>query len=378
MDFDFSDEQKMFREEVRKALARACPVSEVRKVLEGQCSWAALAWDALVEQGVTAADVAEEHGGLGLGVLELAVAAEEVGYALAPTPLFTSIGLALEVVRRAGSPMQHAAWMPALAQGATTATVALGLHGVLPCLGANGTAEGELTAVPDGLSASTIYFRAMAADGAVRWCRATAESPGCERRAQESIDPTRPLAAVKLRQAAVDVLSGESGAEVVLQAVLQRGAVLLAFEQLGGAARALEDARKYVLDRRAFGRQVGAYQAMKHKLVDIYTAVELARVHVYYSAWALQTQATELPVAAAGARVAASQAYALAAQEGLQAHGGFGFTWAADCHLHYRRARWTALILGDVHTWREQLVGGLMATGTAAVTTADASTNAAA
>jgi len=378
MDFDFSDEQKMFREEVRKALARACPVSEVRKVLEGHGSWAAPAWDALVEQGVTAADVAEEHGGLGLGVLELAVAAEEVGYALAPTPLFTSIGLALEVVRRAGSPVQQAAWMPALAQGANTATVALGLHGVLPCLGADGTAEGELTAVPDGLSASTIYFRAVAADGAVRWCRATAESAGCERRRQESIDPTRPLAAVKLRRAAVDVLSGAASAEAVLQAVLQRGAVLLAFEQLGGAARALEDARKYVLDRRAFGRQVGAYQAMKHKLVDIYTAVELARVHVYYSAWALQTQASELPVAAAGARVAASQAYALAAQEGLQAHGGFGFTWAADCHLHYRRARWTALVLGDVHAWREQLVGSLMSTGTATATTADAATNAAA
>ncbi|MEY4377423.1 MAG: hypothetical protein RJB26_1973, partial [Pseudomonadota bacterium] len=100
-------------------------------------------------------------------------------------------------------------------------------------------------------------------------------------------------------------------------------------------------------------------------LVDIYTAVELARVHVYFSAWALQTNAPELPVAAAGARVAASQAYALAAQEGLQAHGGFGFTWAADCHLHYRRARWSALILGDVHAWRENLVSGLMASGAA-------------
>ena len=181
MDFDFSDEQKMFREEVRKALARACPVAEVRKVLEGQGPWAAPAWDALVEQGVTAADVAEEHGGLGLSVLELAVAAEEVGYALAPTPLFTSIGLALEVVRRAGSPAQQSAWLPSLAQGTATATVALGLHGILPCLAANGTAEGELTAVPDGLSADAVFFRALAADGQVYWCRVTANAAGCER-----------------------------------------------------------------------------------------------------------------------------------------------------------------------------------------------------
>ena len=243
MDFDFSDEQKMFREEVRKALARACPVAEVRKVLEGQGPWAAPAWDALVEQGVTAADVAEEHGGLGLSVLELAVAAEEVGYALAPTPLFTSIGLALEVVRRAGSPAQQSAWLPSLAQGTATATVAVGLHGVLPCLAANGTAEGELTAVPDGLSAEAVFFRALAADGQVHWCRVTANAAGCERRAQDSIDPTRPLAAVKLRQASVEVLAGGADAATVLQGVLHRGAVLLAFEQLGGAARALEDAR---------------------------------------------------------------------------------------------------------------------------------------
>lgn len=365
MDFDFSDEQKMFREEVRKALSRACPISEVRKVLEGQAAFAVPAWSALVEQGVTAADVAETHGGLGLGVLELAVAAEEAGYALAPTPLFTSIGLAVEVVRQAGNETQQADWLPALAQGLETATVALGLHGELPCLTAAGTARGELTAVPDGESAGAVYFRAINDAGKGVWCRVAAEASGLERRQQTSIDPTRPLAALRLADTPVTMLEGGADAAKVLQAVLLRGAVLLAFEQLGGAARALDDARKYVLDRRAFGRQIGAYQAMKHKLVDIYTAVELARVHVYYSAWALQTGAPELTMAAAGARVAASNAYALAAQEGLQAHGGFGFTWAADCHLHYRRARWSALILGNVHDWRERLVAGLRATSSA-------------
>jgi acyl-CoA dehydrogenase len=363
MDFDFSDEQKMFREEVRKALARACPMSEVRKVLEGQAPWAAPAWSALVEQGVTAADVAEVHGGLGLGVLELAVAAEEVGYSLAPTPLFATIALAVEVVRRAGSVAQQLAWLPALAAGRETATVALGLHGVMPCLSVDGSVTGELTAVPEGLTADAVYFRAMAGDGEARWVRVAAGASGMDCRAQESIDPTRPLAVLRFKATPATLLTGVGPAEAAaaLEAVLLRGAVLLAFEQIGGAARALEDARKYVLDRRAFGRQVGAYQAMKHKLVDIYTAIELARVHVYYSAWALQTGAAELPVAAAGARVAASTAYALAAQEGLQAHGGFGYTWAADCHLHYRRARWCALVLGNVHDWRERLVAGLRA-----------------
>jgi acyl-CoA dehydrogenase len=311
---------------------------------------------------VPAADIATEHGGLGLGVLELAVAAEEAGFALAPTPLFASIGLAVEVIRQAGSAAQQAAWLPALAEGRETAAVAPGLHGVLPCLATDGTTvTGQLTAVADGLVADALYFRAEAGDGHERWCRLAAGSAGCTRRAQESLDPTRPVAAINLEAAPVTLLEESRDAAATLEAVLLRGAVLLACEQLGGAARALDDARRYVMDRRAFGRPVGAYQAMKHKLVDIYTAIELARVHVYYGAWALQSGARELPVAAAGARVAATSAYALAAQEGLQAHGGFGFTWAADCHLHYRRARWSALVLGSVHDWRERLVAGLRA-----------------
>ena len=120
---------------------------------------------------------------------------------------------------------------------------------------------------------------------------------------------------------------------------MDRAAVLLAFEQVGGADRALEMAKSYALERYAFGRPIGSYQAIKHKLADIYIKNELARSNAYYGAWALDDGAAELPLAAAAARVAACEAFWFAAKENLQTHGGMGFTWEVDCHLFYRRAQ---------------------------------------
>jgi len=136
--------------------------------------------------------------------------------------------------------------------------------------------------------------------------------------------------------------------------------VLLAFEQVGGATRILEIRRDYSLQRKAFGRQIGSFQALKHKVADIYTANELARVHAYYGAWALSSNAPELPVAAAAARVAASVAFNRAAEEGIEIHGGIGFTWEMDCHLYMRRARHLAQLIGSEHTWRIRLADALI------------------
>jgi alkylation response protein AidB-like acyl-CoA dehydrogenase len=136
--------------------------------------------------------------------------------------------------------------------------------------------------------------------------------------------------------------------------VRQRAAILVAFEQLGGADAALEMSVAYARERKAFGRTIGSYQGIKHKLADIYTVNQLARAHCYYGAWALTADsvstetAPELALAAASARVSASEAYSMAAQESIQVHGGMGYTWELDCHLHYRRARMLAVELGGV------------------------------
>ena len=143
------------------------------------------------------------------------------------------------------------------------------------------------------------------------------------------------------------------------KAISDRAAVLLAFEQVGGADRSLEMAKAYALERYAFGRVIASYQAIKHKLADMYVKNELARSNAYYGAWALNTGAAELPIAASAARVAASEAFWFASKENIQTHGGMGFTWDVDCHLYYRRSRQLALVAGAPRVWKERLVSQL-------------------
>jgi acyl-CoA dehydrogenase len=137
---------------------------------------------------------------------------------------------------------------------------------------------------------------------------------------------------------------------------MDRAAILMAFEQLGGADRALEMARDYALERMAFGRQIGSFQAIKHMLADMYVSATLARSNAYYGAWALATGAAELPIAAATARVSATQAFQHCAKNNIQVHGGMGFTWAFDCHLFYRRSNALALSLGSLSAWEDLLI----------------------
>ena len=141
-----------------------------------------------------------------------------------------------------------------------------------------------------------------------------------------------------------------------VQRLLERAAILVAFEQVGGADASLEMARDYALQRYAFGRPIGSFQAIKHKLADVYVAIELARSNAYYGAWAMAADAAELPLAAATARVSATEAFHLASKENIQTHGGIGFTWDVDCHLYYRRSKQLALALGAAPWWKHRLV----------------------
>jgi alkylation response protein AidB-like acyl-CoA dehydrogenase len=156
-------------------------------------------------------------------------------------------------------------------------------------------------------------------------------------------------------------LGPAGGGAPLLERLLDRAAVLVAFEQVGGAQAALDMGREYAMGRFAFGRPIASFQAIKHKLADMYVAVELARSNAYYGAWALSTDAPELPVAAAAARVSATEAYFHAAKENIQTHGGMGFTWEFDCHLYYRRAKLLALVLGSARRWKDLLMTRLEA-----------------
>ncbi|MEJ0064930.1 MAG: acyl-CoA dehydrogenase family protein [Caulobacteraceae bacterium] len=362
MNFDFSDDQKAIKSEARRFLGARCPIAKARAVLDDPAkSYDAEVWKEVAGQGWLGAAIPEAYGGLGLGHLELCVIAEELGRALAPIPFGSTAYFLAEALMLAGSEAQKQAWLPKIAAGET-----IGCFASVERPGAlteaqvqarveNGKLTGAKLPVTDGDIADVAVVLAREG-GQLSLFLVELGGAGVTRETLQTLDPTRGVAKLAFAGAAAERL-GEAGEGLALaEALLERAAVLLAFEQLGGADRALEMAKGYALERYAFGRPIGSYQAIKHKLADMYVKNELARSTAYYGAWALESGSSELPLAAAQSRVAASQAYWYAAKENLQTHGGIGFTWQMDCHLFYRRAQQLGLVAGGAKAWKERLV----------------------
>jgi acyl-CoA dehydrogenase len=362
MNFDFSPEQQQFREQMRRMLEKADGRGQGRRILEKRCeNYSSSIWHVLAELGVQAAAIPEQYAGLGLGPLELCVAAEEIGRALAPIPFLPSTGICAEAIRLFGSTQQQSDWLPGLAAGST-----IGTWGFAEDHRTASASETRLTSgrlfgakVPvfDGMSATVMLVIATDEHGDRVCALCDLAQPGVMRQPVETIDPSRPAALIRFEGALAEALP--QGDDAAWQRLRERAAVLLAFEQLGGAEAALEMARVYALDRTAFGRKIGSFQAIKHKLSDMYAKIELARCHCYYGAWAISTDAPETPLAAAGARCSAIDAFDYAAQENIQIHGGIGVTWESDCQLFYRRARLNALMLGSRYEWQDRLIAAL-------------------
>ena len=363
MNFDFSADQKSLREQARKFLGEHASSARVRRILEGAAPYDAELWRGMGEMGWLGTAIPEPYGGAGFGYLELCVLAEELGRSLAPTPFASTIYLAGEALLLAGSDAQKKRWLPRITQGAAIGCFAMaeGPHVATPSnLTArveSGHLSGTKMPVLDGDVAD--FAVVLAADGGAGGAGlflVDLNGAGVMRTPVSTVDPTRSHAQIVFQRVAVEPLGGAGQGWPLAQRLLNRAAVLVAFEQLGGAQASLEMAREYALGRFAFGRQIASFQAIKHKLADMYVAVELARSNAYYGAWALSKDAPELPVAAAAARVAACEAYYQAAKENIQIHGGMGFTWEFDCHLHYRRAKLTGLMLGSARRWKDLLV----------------------
>ncbi|HAJ47114.1 MAG TPA: acyl-CoA dehydrogenase, partial [Alphaproteobacteria bacterium] len=185
------------------------------------------------------------------------------------------------------------------------------------------------------------------------------KGPGVTRHRVKTLDPSRDQVEITFAGAPAELLGAQGEGWAITERVLDRAAILTAFEQVGGADATLLQAKDYALNRYAFGRQIASFQAIKHKLADMYVYNELARSNAYYGAWALSTNAPELGIAAAAARVSATQAFHYAAKENIQTHGGMGFTWEFDCHLFYRRSKLLALSLGSERAWKDKLIARL-------------------
>src|SRR5271165_569711 len=366
MNFDFSDEQKQLRDEARKFLGERCPPKAVRAVLDGKEPYDRALWKGLSEMGFLGVAIPESYGGAGAGHLELCVIAEEMGRALAPVPFSSTVYLAAEALLIAGSDAQKQKWLPKIAKGEAIGTLALfeGKGNPSPQaikLAASGnTLNGVKMPVADGAIADFAIVAARTGSGGrendISLFIVDLKGEGVETKALSNIDPTRGQAEITFRNAKAESLGRPGEGWGILTQVLDRAAVLVAFEQVGGADRALEMGRDYALDRIAFGRPIGSFQAVKHMLADMYVSATLARSNCYYGAWALSTNASELPEAAAAARISATQAFQHCSKNNIQVHGGMGFTWEFDCHMYYRRANATALGLGSLSYWEDQLI----------------------
>jgi alkylation response protein AidB-like acyl-CoA dehydrogenase len=366
MNFDFSDEQKQMRDEARKFLAEQCPPKAVREVLDGKAPYDKSLWKGLAEMGFLGVAIPEQFGGAGAGHLELCVIAEEMGRALAPVPFSSTVYLAAEAILIAGSDAQKQKWLPKIASGDAIGTLALfeGKGNPSPKaikLTANGgVLNGVKKPVADGAIADFAVVAARSGtsgrESDISLFIVDLKAGGVEVKPLTNIDLTRGQAEISFKDAKAEPLGAAGEGWGVITQVLDRAAVLMAFEQVGGADRALEMGRDYALDRIAFGRPIGSFQAVKHMLADMYVSATLARSNCYYGAWALSTNAGELPEAAAAARISATQAFQHCAKNNVQVHGGMGFTWEFDCHMYYRRANAVAVGLGSLSYWEDALI----------------------
>ncbi|MDF0582827.1 acyl-CoA dehydrogenase family protein [Bradyrhizobium yuanmingense] len=366
MNFDFSDDQKQLRDQARKFLAEKCSPKAVRVVLDGKTPYDKELWKGLAEMGFLGVAIPEEFGGAGAGHLELCVIAEEMGRANAPVPFSSTVYLAAEALLIAGSDAQKKKWLPAIASGEAIGTLALfeGKGNPAPknvkLTAANGVLNGVKKPVADGAIADFAVVAARTGssgrDNDISLFLVDLKAGGVEVKNLTNLDPTRGQAEITFKDAKAEPLGAAGDGWSILTQVLDRAVVLCAFEQVGGADRALEMGRDYALDRIAFGRQIGSFQAVKHMLADMYVSATLARSNSYYGAWALSTNAAELPEAAAAARISATQAFQHCAKNNIQVHGGMGFTWEFDCHMYYRRANAMAVGLGSLSYWEDQLI----------------------
>jgi hypothetical protein len=366
MNFDFSEDQKLLQKTARDFLAEHSPLSVNRDVLESGKYWNPELWRATAQMGWQGAAIPEEYGGAGFGYLELSLIASEIGRSLAPIPFAQSVYLATEAILLAGQDAQKKQWLTPLASGQAVGTLALAEGTGFPSPASikttlsGGKLSGNKIAVSAGNVATFAVVAARTSSG-VTLALVDLSGAGVTRKAVESIDPTQSLAELQFDGAPAERLGDEGRGYELLEKVLDRAAVLTAFEQVGAAERAFEMTRDFTMGRYAFGRPVASFQALKHRMADEYVALQLATSNCYWGAWALSESSAELGLAGPSARVAATQALDLASVEMVQMHGGVGFTWEYDCHLFYRRAKHLGLLLGGAAHWREKLVQRLVA-----------------
>jgi alkylation response protein AidB-like acyl-CoA dehydrogenase len=365
MDLELSDDEAALRDNVRSVLSGLCPPSVVRAVYDGIAPPAEL-WDQIVALGWPSLAIEERHGGLGLGFVELALVAEELGRAVAPGPLLATTTQFAPAVRELGGDAASARFLPPVAAAGSTGTLAVAERGRWTADAVQARArrdgdrwivDGAKSAVVDGATADEIVVVARSEAGLGAFVIPGAAVVATPRTV---LDPTLPIADVRLDAVAVDadrVLAepGSLHVEAAVERVLQEAAVAVAAMTAGACRHILETTLAYAKVREQYGRPIGSFQALKHRLVEMYLAVERATALVYYAALAIAEDATDRATAAAAAKAAAGDCQRLLAEDGLQLHGGIGFTWEHDLHFSLKRAKTGDALFGGAVAQRAAL-----------------------
>ena len=374
MDFGFSAEQDMLRQTARAFLAENSPPSFVRQMMEDERGYKPELWKDMADLGWLGLAFPEEYGGQGLGFVDLTVILEEMGAVLLPSPFFSSVLLAGQTILIGGSEAQKKTYLAKIADGSLIATLAMtepsgrfdaeGISEVTATATADGfSISGTKLFVPDAHVADVMVVAARTkesddkSDG-ISLFLVEANSPGMATTLLKTMDQTRKQCEVVFDNVTVgrDSLIGmiDMGWPI-LQKVLNIATAALCAEMVGGAQRVLDMSVAYAKERVQFGRPIGSFQAIKHKCAEMMLQVESAKSAAYYAAWAVDEDAPEAPLAVSMAKAYCSDAYRYTAGEGIQVHGGIGFTWEHDMHLYFKRAKYAEFAFGDA-TYHRELV----------------------
>ncbi len=369
MDFGFSDEQEMLRDSAREFLAGECPMTYVRQMMDDERGYSDEQWKKMAALGWTGLIVPEAHGGAGLGMVDMIVVLEEMGRVVMPGPFFASTILGGVALDLGGSAEQKQRYLPSLASGDIVATLAQveesgrwdaeGIGFAAQRDGSGFRLKGTKLFVHDAHNADLLIVPARTSGAGERGVTLflVDTSDGVSTRVLKTMDQTRKLCEVTI-DTAVDgaaILGEVDRGWELLDRLVDVAKVALCAEMCGGAQRVLDMSVEYAKVREQFGKPIGSFQAIQHKCADMMVQVESAKSATYYAAWAVANQVPEAHLAACMAKAYCSDAYREVAGDGIQIHGGIGFTWEHDMHLYFKRAKGSEVTFGDA-TWNRELV----------------------
>jgi alkylation response protein AidB-like acyl-CoA dehydrogenase len=370
MDFAFSEEQEMLRRSARDFLAKECSPKVVRKLMEAEDAYDPALWKKVSDLGWTALGIPEQYGGVGT-FLDLVVVLEEAGRALLPGPFFATMGLAVPALIESGTEAQKKEALSAIAAGDARATLAVtepsgrwdasGVTLAAKQAGGAWKLDGVKLFVPDAQHADyTVVAARTRAEGedGISLFLVKGRPKGMTVTSLKTLDMTRRWAEVRFEgvELGADALMGPAHtAWPRLKRAMEWGTAALCAEMVGGAQKVLETSTEYAKTRQQFGKPIGIYQAVSHKLADMLVLSESSRSATYYAAWAVEADAPDRSMAASMAKAYVSDAYRKITGDGIQVHGGIGFTWEHDMHLYFKRAKSSEVTLGDA-TYHRELV----------------------